>query len=76
MYVADSKLATDEQLCFIKNEGGKAISIMPKTWGEYGEFIDELKTKLPKKVFLFSRKTKGKACRYYVYEVKKYTKQG
>lgn len=76
MYVADSKLATDEQLCFIKNEGGKAISIMPKTWREYGEFIAELKTKLPKKVFLFSRKTKGKECRYFVYEVKKHTKQG
>lgn len=76
MYVADSKLATDEQLCFIKNEGGKAISIMPKTWGEYGEFIGELKTKPPKKVFLFSRKTKGKECRYCVYEVKRYTKQG
>jgi len=49
---------------------------MPKTWGEYGEFINELKTKLPKKIFLFSRKTKGKECRYFVYEVKKYTKQG
>lgn len=76
MYVADSKLATNEQLCFIKNKAGKAISIMPKTWGEYTDFISELKTKLPEKVFLFSRKIKGKECRYYVYKIKKYTKQG
>ncbi len=76
MYVADSKLATNEQLCFIKNKGGKAISIMPKTWREYSCFIDSLKTKSHKKEFLFSRKTKGKECRYYAYKVKEYTKQG
>jgi transposase len=76
MYVADSKLATNEQLSFIKDKGGKAISIMPRTWGEYTHFIDSIKAKLPKKAFLFSRKTKGKECRYYVYKVKQYTKQG
>ena len=76
MYVADSKLATNEQLCFIKNKVGKAISIMPKTWGEYTCFINALKIKAQKKEFIFSRKTKGKECRYYAYKVKEYTKQG
>jgi hypothetical protein len=49
---------------------------MPRTWGEYTHFIDAIKIKLPKKTFLFSKKTKGKECRYYVYNVKEYTKQG
>jgi len=76
MYVADSKLSTDKQLCFIKEKGGKAISVMPRSWGEYTSFINELKEKQPQKVFLFSRKTKGKECRYYAYEMEQQTKQG
>jgi transposase len=45
LYVADAKLCTDEQLNFIaKNEnGGRAITIIPETWGEVQQFKEELR---------------------------------
>ena len=36
LYVADSKLCTDEQLAYIVREGGRAITIVPETWAEVG----------------------------------------
>ena len=34
LYVADAKLCTDEQLHYIDKRGGRAVTIMPETWGE------------------------------------------
>ena len=43
LYVADSKLCTDEQLRHIVSHGGRAITIVPETWGETKEFKDTLR---------------------------------
>ncbi len=42
LYVADSKLCTDEQLSYIVGAGGRAITIMPETWSEVSLFKDAL----------------------------------
>lgn len=43
IYVADAKLCTDEQLNFIarKENGGRAITIIPETWTEVKRFKEE-----------------------------------
>ena len=38
LYVADSKLCTDEQLHYIARNGGRAITIMPESWAEVAAF--------------------------------------
>ena len=38
LYVADSKLCTDEQLHYIVGHGGRAITIMPESWAEVAVF--------------------------------------
>ncbi len=43
MYVADSKLCTDEQLHHIDSHGGRAITMMPDTWSETKSFTDSLR---------------------------------
>ncbi len=45
LYVADSKLCTDEQLSSIagKENGGRAITIIPETWPEVQRFKEELR---------------------------------
>ena len=43
LYVADSKLCTDEQLSYIVGEGGRAITIMPETWSEVPLFKNALR---------------------------------
>ena len=49
LYVADSKLCTDEQLSYIESNGGRAITIMPQTWGETSIFMDALRSgKIPR----------------------------
>jgi transposase len=44
LYVADSKLCTDEQLHYIDTRGGRAITIIPDTWSEVAAFKETLKT--------------------------------
>jgi transposase len=44
LYVADSKLCTDEQLAYIVREGGRAITIVPETWAEVGAFKSSVRT--------------------------------
>jgi len=44
LYVADSKLCTDEQLHYIANRGGRAITIIPETWAEVAAFKAQLRT--------------------------------
>jgi transposase len=45
LYVADAKLCTDEQLSFIagKENGGRAITIIPETWTEVKRFKEQLR---------------------------------
>lgn len=43
LYVADSKLCTDEQLSYIVGEGGRAITILPETWSEVSLFQGALR---------------------------------
>jgi transposase len=51
IYVADSKLCSDEQLSHIAGNGGRAITIIPETWDEVKTFKDILrKTKKAKDI--------------------------
>ena len=45
LYVADSKLCTDEQLHYIVQYGGRAITIMPENWKEVAEFKRRLRAR-------------------------------
>jgi transposase len=44
LYVADSKLCTDEQLHYIASRGGRAVTIIPETWAEVAAFKAQLRT--------------------------------
>ncbi len=44
LYVADSKLCTDEQLHYIEQRGGRAVTIIPETWAEVAAFKAQLRT--------------------------------
>jgi transposase len=50
LYVADSKLCTDEQLFHIVDNGGRAITIIPETWKEVTLFKEELRKKKKAKI--------------------------
>ncbi len=57
LYVADSKLCTDEQLSYIVDLGGRVVTIIPKTWNEVGSFNEKLrKTKKAKDIIWRRRK--------------------
>jgi len=57
LYVADSKLCTDEQLRYIVDQGGRAVTIMPETWSEVKSFKKTLrKTKKAKDIIWRRRK--------------------
>ncbi|MBC8548706.1 MAG: IS1634 family transposase [Candidatus Brocadiales bacterium] len=56
LYVADSKLCTDEQLFHISGKGGRAITIMPGTWSEVKEFKNILRTTTKTKKEIWRRK--------------------
>jgi transposase len=48
IYVADTKVCTDGQLCFIAvKNGGRVITIIPETWAEVRQFKEELR-RVPK----------------------------
>ena len=50
LYVADSKLCTDKQLHHIQSHGGRALTILPRTWSEVKNFEEKLRnTELEKK---------------------------
>jgi len=44
LYVADCKLCTDEQLTYLTEQGGRAITIIPETWAEVAEFKATLRS--------------------------------
>jgi transposase len=57
LYVADSKLCTDEQLSYIVIEGGRVVTIIPETWNEVESFKEQLmKTKKAKDIIWRRRK--------------------
>ncbi len=57
LYVADSKLCTDEQLGYIVAEGGRVVTIIPETWKEVESFKEKLtKTKKAKEIIWRRRK--------------------
>jgi transposase len=57
LYVADSKLCTDEQLSFIVDNGGRVVTIIPETWNEVESFKEKLrKTKKAKEIIWRRRK--------------------
>ena len=57
LYVADSKLCTDEQLSYIVDNGGRVVTIIPETWNEVGSFKEKLrKTKKAKDIIWRRRK--------------------
>ncbi len=57
LYVADSKLCTDEQLSYIVSNGGRAVTIIPETWSEVKSFRETLiRTKKAKDVIWRRRK--------------------
>jgi len=57
LYVADSKLCTDEQLSYIVNQGGRVVTIIPETWNEVESFKEQLrKTKKAKDIIWRRRK--------------------
>ncbi len=42
LYVADCKLCTEKQLSFIVGNGGRVVTIVPKTWGEVKTFKESM----------------------------------
>lgn len=57
LYVADSKLCTDEQLSYIVGKGGRAVTIIPETWNEVESFRERVrKTKKAKDIIWRRRK--------------------
>src|SRR3990167_3503673 len=59
LYVADSKLASDEQLHYIEANGGRAITIMPNSWGESISFKEKLKKTTITKTEIWRRTKPG-----------------
>ena len=59
LYVADSKLCSDEQLSYIVGNGGRAITIMPETWAEVAEFKSVLRTTRKAKKEIWRRPKPG-----------------
>ncbi len=49
LYVADSKVCTKKQLNHIVGNEGRVVTIMPETWGEVGEFKEEMRTRAKRK---------------------------
>jgi transposase len=49
LYVADSKVCTKKQLDHIVGNNGRVVTIMPETWGEVGEFKEEMRKRAKRK---------------------------
>ncbi len=55
LYVGDSKLCTHEQLGYIVKHDGRAISMMPETWGEVSRFKEEQRCSPKRKRIIWRR---------------------
>lgn len=80
LYVADSKLCTDEQLSYIVGKGGRAVTIIPNGWNEVKSFKEELReTKKPKDIIWRRQKPHNNKKKEYFSEFRgdhKTTKRG
>lgn len=56
LYVADSKLCTDEQLNYIVSAGGRAVTVVPETWSEVKSFKKALITTKKSKQIIWRRR--------------------
>jgi len=56
LYVADCKLCTDNQLSYISDNGGRALTTMPDNWKEVVAFKDSLRKENKKRIEIW-RKT-------------------
>jgi len=59
LYVADSKLCTDEQLSYIVDNGGRVVTIIPETWNEVESFKEKLRTTKKAKDIIWRRRKPG-----------------
>ena len=59
LYVADSKLCTDEQLSYIVDNGGRVVTIIPETWKEVGSFKEKLRQSKKTKDIIWRRRKPG-----------------
>lgn len=59
LYVADSKLCTDEQLRYIVDHGGRVITIIPGTWNEVESFKETLRKVKKAKDIIWRRRKPG-----------------
>jgi transposase len=59
LYVADSKLCTDEQLSYIVNQGGRVVTIIPETWHEVEAFKEKLRQTKKAKDIIWRRRKPG-----------------
>jgi len=59
LYVADSKLCTDEQLSYIVGQGGRVITIMPEVWAEVASFKETLRKTIKRKSEIWRRLKPG-----------------
>lgn len=69
IYVADCKVCTSKQLTYIVKNGGRIITIMPKTWTESQEFRDSLRIKKKKKKHLWRRKLSDHQDEYETFSI-------
>ncbi len=59
LYVADSKLCTDEQLSYIVDQGGRVVTIIPETWNEVKSFKEKLRQTKKAKDIIWRRRKPG-----------------
>jgi transposase len=59
LYVADSKLCTDEQLSYIVDNGGRVVTIIPETWKEAESFKEKLRQSKKAKDIIWRRRKPG-----------------
>jgi len=59
LYVADSKLCTDEQLSYIVDQGGRVVTIIPETWKEVESFKEKLRQTKKAKDIIWRRRKPG-----------------
>ena len=59
LYVADSKLCTDEQLRYIVDYGGRVVTIIPATWNEVESFKEKLRKVKKAKDIIWRRRKPG-----------------
>jgi transposase len=69
LYVADSKLCTDEQLSYIVAQGGRAITLVPETWSEVDEFKSMLRTTRKAKKEIWRRRQPGQENHFEYFSV-------